>query len=174
MTTPTASAAGARVSASPTAKSPSLWSVSMVIMNSSGATARSWASRTAKLKRPIGADSSLFSASTGTTIAVDDSEKAAPKISAAAGFWPNSAAAPAIAAVLTTTCARPRPNTSLRRLLRRSKESSSPIVKSSTTTPKAASRSIASTLVIASASSQGARAAKRPRPNGPSATPASR
>ena len=52
----------------------------MVTMNSSGATARSWNSRTAKLKRPIGADSSLFSASTGTTIAVEDREKAAPKI----------------------------------------------------------------------------------------------
>ena len=35
------------------------------------------------------------------------------------------------------------------------------------TTPKAATRSIASTLVSASASSHGARAARRPRPDGP-------
>ena len=45
-------------------------------MNRIGATARSWNSRTEKVARPVGEASRFCAASTGTTIAVEDSASA--------------------------------------------------------------------------------------------------
>ena len=54
-------------------------------MNSSGATSRSWNSRTEKIARPVRVLSRRLSASTGTTIAVEDKASAAP-VTIAAGW----------------------------------------------------------------------------------------
>ena len=108
------------------------------------------------------------------TIAVEDMANAAAMVSAEGGARPRRQAKAPRINVVTTTCASPSPKTSRRMRRNRSNESSSPMVNKSATTPNAAMRSIASILVIAKASSQRARAASRPKPYGPSATPASR
>ena len=55
---------------------------STAIANRTGATARSWNSRTAKLVRPVGAFSRFCSARTGSTTAVDDRARPMPTITA--------------------------------------------------------------------------------------------
>ena len=117
----------------------------------------------------------LASASTGMTIAVEDSdERRANDERCGRRLAEPEGDCARISGVDSTTWAAPRPKTSRRMLFSRSNDSSRPIMNKRNTTPNAATRSIASTLVSASASSQGARAARRPRPEGPSATPASR
>ena len=75
ITAASATAAGARAIATLTAMFP-LWPPdSIATSTSSGATARSCSSSAAKLRRPTGAASRLRSASTGMTIAVDDSAR---------------------------------------------------------------------------------------------------
>jgi hypothetical protein len=56
---------------------------STAMVNRIGATARSWKRRTEKLARPVGAFRRFCSASTGTTIAVDDRASARPMTAAA-------------------------------------------------------------------------------------------
>ena len=63
---------------------------SIVTSTSKGATARSCSSSAAKLRRPTGEARRLRSASTGMTIAVDDSASAAPIVVAAAAVLPSA------------------------------------------------------------------------------------
>ena len=79
-----------------------------------GITARSWASRTEKLARPTVVVRRSWFDNNSSTIAVEDNDRHAPRITASEADWPSSNATPASSAVVSSTCDPPRPNTSRR------------------------------------------------------------
>ena len=89
-------------------------SESIATMNSSGATSRSWNSRTEKIARPVRVLSRRLSASTGTTIAVEDKASAAPVTIAAGWGRPRLRAMRKSATPQTATWSAPRPKTKRR------------------------------------------------------------
>ncbi len=147
---------------------------STVTVISSGATARSWASRIEKVARPAPAPMRFRSARTGSTMAVDDSARAMPATSAVSRVWPSSRNRADRAAVQARIWATPRPNTMRRMVFSRPHDSSSPIMNSRKATPSSASTAMSARSVMVSHSTQGATSANRPRPSGPSSTPAAR
>ena len=81
------------------------------ITSSSGATSRSWNSSTEKIARPEKLLSRFFSASTGTTTAVEDSASAIASVADAGQLKPKSRANTISASPQAATCAAPKPNT---------------------------------------------------------------
>ena len=144
------------------------------MVNSTGATARSWNRSTEKVARPVGEASRFCAARTGTTIAVEDSASATPTKAAGAGSAPSAKAIAPSTAAQATTCSEPRPKTRRRNVHRRSQDSSMPIMNRRNTTPNSARCAISWRLPIVIQDSHGAWPTKRPRPSGPSSTPAPR
>ncbi len=105
---------------------------------SSGPTARSWVIRMPSAPRPNRECISRRSASRRSTIAVDDSDKAAPIATEAGPPSPTSMQIPASRAVVTSTCNPPSRNMVRGSWRRRSSGSSSPTVKSRKTMPSSA------------------------------------
>ena len=136
---------------------------STTIRNRIGTTARSCASSTAKMLRPAIVASRFCSASSCSTIAVEDSARQAPITRLASTVLPKASAMPLIAVVVSTTCDMPSPNTSRRIVQSRSNDSSSPMVNSRKATPSSASRSTASCEVMVIACSHGKPSPMRPR-----------
>ena len=83
-------------------------------------TARSWASRTAKLARPAVVLSLPSPDSTSSTIAVEDNARQAPMMMAAGARSPDQTATLAMRSVERTICKPPRPKTRRRMAIRRS------------------------------------------------------
>ena len=104
-------------------------------------------------------------------MAVDDSDRAAPAISAALTPKPIQRLAAAMTASVTTTCKAPRPKTRRRMVMRRSKESSSPIRNSRKTTPNSASDATLAESAITRASRAGTAVTNCPSTPGLSAMP---
>ncbi len=117
---------------------------------STGITARSCASSTAKLARPTLVVSRSWFESNSSTIAVDDSDRLAPTMIAADGFLSTYQTAPDSTAVVMSTCKPPRPNTSRRIVNSRCSDNSSPIRNNRNTMPSWAipATSLASPTVI--------------------------
>jgi hypothetical protein len=102
--TPTARTASASATATPWAtEEPSACPPSALIRNSSGTTARSWASRMAKLVRPVVEVMRRWPDSSAITMAVEESATQAPMISDAAPDWPSHSAPRPIGSAVTTT-----------------------------------------------------------------------
>ena len=79
-----------------------------------GMTARSCASRIEKLARPTVVVRRSWFDKSSSTIAVEDNDRLAPRITASEADWPSSNATLASNAVVSSTCEPPRPNTSRR------------------------------------------------------------
>ncbi len=95
--------------------------VPKIEMNSrSGATARSCASRIAKLARPAVVVSRPCLESTSTTMAVDDSARQAPTMSGTGGLPPARITTAPMAAAENTICRLPSPKTRRRIVFNRS------------------------------------------------------
>ncbi len=111
---------------------------STLTSTSSGTTAMSSISSTAKEARPVAVPSRRCSASTCTTSAVEDSARQAPTMKASRGVRPKARMAAPITSAQAAILTLPMPKTSRRMVFRRSKESSSPIMNSRKTTPSSA------------------------------------
>ena len=146
----------------------------METSSSIGITARSCASRTAKLVRPAVVASRPWLESTSITIAVEDKARHAPRMIDTVGGLPNRLAMPPITAVVRMICRLPSPNTRRRMVFRRSKDSSMPIMNSRNTTPSSAMPAtfLASTTVTQYRN--GNCLISEPSPSGPSIAPAAR
>ena len=129
-----------------------------------GATARSWASRTAKVERPATDFSLPCSAMTGMTTAVEDRARPMPSTAAPANDWPIRVNRPPRTTAQTTTCIRPKPKTSLRIALSRSHDSSRPIMNNRKATPSSLSWAIWVGSLMVNQLSQGVASANCPRP----------
>ncbi len=127
-----------------------------------GMTAMSWNSSTAKASRPAWLASSSRSASIGSTIAVDDSARPNPTTTAAGQDSDRRWAMAQKAAPVITTCAAPSPSTERRITQSRCGRSSSPMRKSSMTTPSSETSLTLSVSLM------------RPSPAGPMTRPAAR
>ena len=122
------------------------------IRNNSGTTARSWASRMAKLLRPVVDIMRRWPDSTSMTRAVEESARQAPMITAAAGGWPNHRAPKLITTVVSRACSPPSPNTRRRMVSRRRIDSSRPMKNSRKTMPRSAMKAICFSPVTVSQS----------------------
>ena len=116
----TASAACASAIMTPVAIEGPLSAPRMLTSSSIGTTARSCSSRTAKLARPVELIRRRCSDSSSMTIAVEDSARHRPMMTAAAPVLPSSAAMMLIATDEITTCRLPSPNTRRRMVSSRS------------------------------------------------------
>jgi hypothetical protein len=125
----------------------------------SGMTARSWNSRIANARRPLGLLSSPRSPSQARTIAVDDMARPNPMTIAACQESPSATMIAVITIPVSSTCAPPNPKTGWRNAHNREGSSSSPTRNSSSTTPSSAMVSVASG------------SAMRPIPHGPMIAP---
>ncbi len=122
------------------------WGATMATAISSGATIRSWNSRTANTERPARACRRPASAIAGRPMAVEDMARAAPTASAAGQPSPKRVAATAIRPPVSRNSPAPKPNTWRHISRNRSNDSSSPIENSRNTTPSSAMSEICSGL----------------------------
>ena len=129
---------------------------------SSGTTARSWNSSTPTIERPCAVSSSMRSASSFMTTAVDDIASAPPTARPVCQPPASSSASAMLAAMVIATCARPSPNTSRRITRSLGRLNSSPIENIRNTTPNSASRCVSTSSGTA------------PKALGPSVSPTTR
>ena len=108
----------------------------MEMKSRSGATARSCASKVAKLARPALVFNRPCLDSTSMTMAVEDKARQPPRISATGGLLPARAAMLPITAVEIAICEPPSPKIRRRIDFRRSYDSSMPIRNSRNTMPR--------------------------------------
>ncbi len=104
----------------------------------SGMTARSCAKSTEKPARPAVVFSLPWSDRSSSTIAVDESERLIPIMTATSVFWPTATATAESSSAVTSTWRLPIPKTSRRIVIRRLKESPRPIKNNRKTTPSSA------------------------------------
>ena len=139
-----------------------------------GITARSCASRIEKLARPTLVVSRSWLERSSSTIAVDDSERLAPRMIASEGFLPIAIAAPAIKALVSSTCEPPRPITSRRMADSLASDSSRPIRNKRKTMPSSAKPATLSASVTVTHERPGTVLLSEPSPSGPRIAPAPR
>ncbi len=151
--TATATAASTRAMMTPWATEPSEWPPSALIRNSSGTTARSCASRMAKLVRPVVDIMRRWPDSNSITMAVEESARQAPMMSAAAGRLAEPQGDQADdQRPRGRPAGRPAPNTRRRMVTRRRIDSSRPMKNSRKTMPRSAMKAICLSPVTVSQS----------------------
>ena len=137
-----------------------------------GTTIRSWNKRTPSDVRPTGVAKRCASISVCVTMAVEESASANPATSATARLPVIHAAPAPISTAESRTWTEPMPSTRRRIAHSRSSENSSPMRKSRKTTPSSANGATRSGSEKVIHDSHGKSPVSRPRPPGPSASPA--